>query len=296
VALHTLNIPLINFRGFFVHSSFKTYTIKKLFLIPILLLATYSCSPDEETQAPTLELRSEFTNETNSNVITDGIFAIWWDKNYDHEHLIESEFSFSKLRESRDKFLNDYGMVEPPSVEAGYFVNIYIHHENDVFQNNNWGNVVGGNSFGFPYWATGHGGTIDEANIFHEVFHLYQKGDRSPGFMYRGDSMWYNETTAQWVAFVNQPDLINSIVEAAALVLNPQLALWHSYSNKAPGDPVTWLYEVRQYALHGLLYYLTDVEGVSESIITSGFYAGTSLLPQEYLYENIGAENFRTFF
>ena len=58
--------------------------MKKLFLIPILLFIIYSCSLDELTQTQTLQLRSEFVNETNSNAITDGIFSIWWDRGYDY--------------------------------------------------------------------------------------------------------------------------------------------------------------------------------------------------------------------
>ena len=249
----------------------------------------------EEIETFDLKLRSEFANEINATVITKGIFAIWWDKNFEHDHLSESEFSFSKLEAIRDLSLNQLEMFEPPNVEEGYFLNIYIHHENDIFPEW-WGNGVGTNSYGLPYMTTGHEGLIDEANIFHEGFHLYQYKQNSPGFVYSGDSMWYTEATAQWVAFVNQPDLINSIVEAGALVLNPQLALWHSFSNRAPGDIVTWLYEVRQYALHGLLFYLTEIEGVIDNIITSGFSAGTEMLPQEYLYNNIGSEDFRVFF
>jgi uncharacterized repeat protein (TIGR02543 family) len=259
----------------------------------ISITATFQLIVDTN---PGLRLRSEFANENNANVVTSGIFAIWWDKNFEHQHQSESEYTFSLLSEIRDKSINKLGMPEPPNLAAGYYLNIYIHHANDIFSDKNWGNGVGTNSYGLPYMATGEGGTIDESNVFHEGFHLFQYNQNSPGFSYSGDGMWFTESSAQWFAFVNEPNLTNSIVEAAALVFNPQLALWHSFSNRASYDIVTWLYEVRQYALHGLLYYLTDIEDVNESLITSGFSAGTSLLPQEYLYENIGAESFRTFF
>ena len=259
----------------------------------ISITATFQLIVDTN---PELTLRSEFANENNSNVVTSGIFAIWWDKNFEHQHQSESEYTFKLLSEIRDKSINELGMPEPPNLAAGYYLNIYIHHDNDIFSDKKWGNGVGTNSYGLPFMTTGEGGTIDESNVFHEGFHLFQYNQNSPGFSYSGDGMWYTESSAQWFAFVNEPNLTNSIVEAAALVFNPQLALWHSFSNRASYDIVTWLYEVRQYALHGLLYYLTDIEDVNESIITSGFSAGTNLLPQEYLYENIGAESFRTFF
>ena len=57
--------------------------------------------------------------------------------------------------------------------------------------------------------------------------------------------------------------------EAGAIVGNPQLALWHSFKNQAPGDPAHnegkagWMYGVRQYGMHTLLVYLTDVGNVN---------------------------------
>ena len=80
----------------------------------------------EEIETFDLKLRSEFANEINATVITKGIFAIWWDKNFEHDHLSESEFSFSKLEAIRDLSLNQLDMFEPPNVEEGYFLNIYI--------------------------------------------------------------------------------------------------------------------------------------------------------------------------
>jgi len=34
----------------------------------------------------------------------------------------------------------------------------------------------------------------------------------------------------------------DAVLEAAAITANPQLALWHSFSNEAPGDPTDWYY------------------------------------------------------
>ena len=44
-------------------------------------------------------------------------------------------------------------------------------------------------------------------------------------------------------------DEIDAFVEAGAIVSNPHLSLWHSFSNQAKGDPTDWLYQVRQYVL-----------------------------------------------
>ena len=48
------------------------------------------------------------------------------------------------------------------------------------------------------------------------------------------------------------------------------------------------MYGVRQYGLHSLLLYLTTVEAVDRSVLTTGFYSGTSMSPQEYIYTNVG--------
>ncbi|MEC7987577.1 MAG: hypothetical protein VX278_20590, partial [Myxococcota bacterium] len=84
--------------------------------------------------------------------------------------------------------------------------------------------------------------------------------------------------------------------EVGALVESPHLALWHSFSNEAPGDPIDWMYQVRQYAMHAYLYYMTEVEGVPQEVISGGFYANTDASPQLYHYEQIGGDELREIF
>ena len=125
--------------------------------------------------------------------------------------------------------------------------------------------------------------------------------------------MWYIESSAQWYATLENSQDRNQFVEAGAIIANPQLALWHSFENhvrtvfdtfktfhmlclQGPDDPASnagrpgWMYGVRQYGLHTLLWYLTSVKGVNRDILTSGFYANTNLSPQEYFYSNIGKD------
>ena len=120
--------------------------------------------------------------------------------------------------------------------------------------------------------------------------------------LYRGDSQWYTETSAQWYKATWYPNDLDTYLGAATIIGNPKLALWHSFSNEAPEDPSHhegrpgWMYGVRQYSMHLLHMFLTEVKGVEKSLITDGFYAHTDLSPQEYFFTKIGPETFRGFF
>ena len=52
-----------------------------------------------------------------------------------------------------------------------------------------------------------------------------------------GDTQWYIESSAQWYMANHFPYDIMTYPQAGAIVGNPQLALWHSFSNEAPEDP-----------------------------------------------------------
>ena len=119
----------------------------------------------------------------------------------------------------------------------------------------------------------------------------------TPGFRYTGDSAWYIESSAQWYKAQNKPDLERTYVEAACVIANPQVALWHRPSiNGAPGDEDNWSTGVRQYGLHTLLMFLTEFKGLDKRFLVDGFYSKTDQLPQEYLFRNIGPSIFRSYF
>merc|ERR1719239_498787 len=86
-----------------------------------------------------------------------------------------------------------------------------------------------------PY-LTVPNGSLGGKRIWHEGFHIFQYSATSPGFEYGGDSMWYIESSAQWYMAQKMPNDRDIYVEAGAVIGNPQLALWHSFSNEAPGD------------------------------------------------------------
>lgn len=247
-----------------------------------------------ETEPAVLVLESPWATEETHRVEVDDIFAIWWDPNFDHDDDLSTMFGW--LKDIRQDCLHNLGMADPPNPAAGRYYNVYVHHGEDDSFPNEWGNGQGTDSLGMPFLTLPDGAHIDHGNVMHEGFHIFQYMSDSPGFAYAGDSQWYIEATAQWYRTLHQPDVVDLYVEAAALVENPQLTLWHSFSNEAPGDPTDWMYQVRQYAMHAYLYFLTEVSGVDSEIISGGFYAQTDRSPQEYHFENIGGDTLRSYF
>jgi len=250
--------------------------------------------PYEPPFPETLTLQPAFGDPDEMEVRTQGIWAIWWYPQFDHEQDVE--WMFAQLNDVRCRSLQDLAMQDPPNPGNGVYYNVYIHHgEDDAFPTE-WANGQGTDSFGNPYLSLPNGAHLEAANVNHEGFHVFQYSADSPGFAYAGDSQWYIETTAQWYTAFREPTLVDTFVEAGAIDGNPQLALWHSFSNEAPGDPTDWLFQVRQYGMHTYLFYLTEFAGVNRDIITSGFYNAVRESPQQYLYDGIGGDTLRGYF
>ena len=253
----------------------------------LAVLAAWGLCPQEYVINDCFELPIQ------AETMTNGIFAIHWSPQFDH--AADTVIMFEELNAIRDDCLNNLGMMDPPNPEGCFYYNIYVHHgENDAYPNG-WVNGQGTDPNNMPYLTLPAGLNTDRANTLHEGFHIFQYQASSPGFS-TNDAGWYIETTAQWYMSHNMPGDVNAFIEAGAIVANPQIALWHGFGNGAPGDPEDWYYLVRQYGMHTLLYYLVDVAGVSSDLMTNGFYSGTELRPQEYLYANIGGETFRGYF
>ena len=243
---------------------------------------------------PKLQLRTEFGSLNTLKVKTQGIFAIWWDPKFEHEADLPQLFSW--LEKIRKDCIENLGMADPPNPAAGYYYNVYIHHGKDDLLPEGWGNGQGTDKYNMPFLTLPVGAHLDKMNIHHEGFHIFQYSANSRGYEYWGDSQWYVESAAQWYQSDRNPTDESAFIEAGAISSNPQLALWHSYDNEAPGDARDWLYHVRQYGMHTYLFYLTNVAGVDAELITNGFYAKTELSPQAYHIEKIGGESLRGYF
>lgn len=237
------------------------------------------------TDTSNLTLRTLYGSIAECDHMIRDIFAVWWDKKYDYsdgaKNLLDS------LVQTRKCCLDVFAMSDPKGSDK-YYYNIYIHNGKDLFPDQ-WAQGQGTDDDGFPYLTIPSG--LTEANYtghVHEGFHIFQYDANSPGFAYRGDSQWFIEATANWFVSIRFPDKIENFITGGAVTANPQVPIWYSFGNKESGDLKNWQRNCHQYGMNLLLYYLTEIGKVSRDIMANGFYANTTELPQQYLYNQIG--------
>ena len=272
---------------------FSRYSIKQLTKISLVVLLLFSLSPVKAQ----FTINDVYGNLLECDTMTRSIYIVWWDKDFDYsmqvDVLLDSMISY------RNTCLDSMAMMDPPNPLDGYYYNVYIHtpgNSSGYFYPNNWGNGQGTDINGYPFLTFPNGVLSDWPNIAHETFHIFQYNANAPGFAYSGDSQWYIEASANWFAAKQNINEDRAFVEAESLVRMPHVPLWLSYDNYPASYPSNWQRYVHQYALALLLYYFTDVAGVSEDIITSGMYSGTEEMPQEYMFNVIGASQYRQYF
>ncbi|MFT5167449.1 MAG: hypothetical protein ACI8P3_002687 [Saprospiraceae bacterium] len=273
---------------------FATVSIKKIAkTISIIAILLLSFSPAKAQ----FTINNVYGNLVDCDTMTRGIYIVWWDHDFDYSG--EVDVLLDTMISYRNTCLNDMAMIDPPNPLDSFYYNVYIHspgNSNDIFNPFGWGNGQGTDSNGYPFLTLPNGVLNDWVNNSHETFHIFQYSANAPGFSYSGDSQWYIEASANWFAAKQNLSNPRAFVEAESLVRIPQVPLWLSYDNYPSAYPANWQRYVHQYAMALYLYYLTDVAGVPDSIITSGMYSGTSELPQEYFFNQLGGDVFRNHF
>ena len=257
-------------------------------------------------------IQNDYFDESVLDFRTSENFIVWWDKNWDHNHDAKDILKWAEF--TRNKGIS-YGMEVPPGSEQVY-INIYIHHKGnegnnniDVF-NDGWGNGVGTDSNGLPFWTCPKPETRTDVEPFltnstlHEVFHIMQhkSGNTYGTFPYSGHTSWYTEATASWFEKTFMPYSIsnenwyNYFNDFPSLKMNPHQSLWSSgiYLTEG-GNP--WNKTVQMYSLAQFFMYLNRINAISEGFIGASYYSQTTLTPQEYLYQNIPnlKEHFKNF-
>ncbi len=267
--------------------------------LPLEFVATIGASAVRGITVGGKTFSRQFTTKsvyTSPKFKIQGPFKVWWDATQDFSaHATDL---LKHLEDVRDQSWA-FGMRDTPSIRAGFYQNIYFHSPGDNPKPpGSGGNGVGTDSNKHPFFGTGGSYNVID-NHYHEGFHLFQYSANSPGFAYSGDSAWYIEASANWMASINLPLLEGVFPTASAIYSNPQLPLWRTFNSSYPSsfdEPKNWNRETHQYGLNTFLAYLTEVAKVPRSIIVQGFYAKTSLKPQAYLSSQIGAEAFREHF
>lgn len=235
-----------------------------------------------------------FADENETINMSRDIFVVWWDNDFDYTNEVDA--LLDQMIAYKAICINQLNMQNPPNPIDGYYFNVYLHGDGGYFDTNGWGNGVGTDSNGYPFFTLPYGSINDLINLSHETFHIFQYNATSSGFAYAGDSQWYIEGSANWFAATQYPNATRAFIEAESLVRIPHVPLWLSFENFPSTYPNNWQRFVHQYASAMLMYYLSEEKNVSHDIIVGGFYTNTTELPQEYLFNQIGGTNFRNYF
>ena len=245
-------------------------------------------------------INNEFATTSSCDTMTRGIFIIWWDNDFNYS--AQASTMLDSLAAIRTTCLNDLNMQDPLNAQDGYYCNIYIHTPDnplDTFFVNGWGNGVGGDANGYPFMTLPNFILGNELNLAHETFHIFQTHgmwDVTPGIYLTDDGGWFVETTAEWFAYKRYPNHEYAFITSEIIVRIPQVPLWLDWWNQPGNYPNNWQRTVRQYGLGTFLYYLTNVAGIPDTVLSATFYSGTNFTPQEYLYNQIGAVDWRNYF
>ncbi len=273
---------------------FSIYSIKKIATtISLFVILLFSFAPVKAQ----FTINSVYGNLEECDTMTRGIYIVWWDNDFSFSTQVD--VLLDSMNSYRNTCLNELLMSDPPNPIDGYYYNVYVHvpgNTNDIFYPYGWGNGQGTDSNGYPFLTLPDGVLDDWLNNSHETFHIFQYNANSPGFSYSGDSQWYIEASANWFAAKQNPSAPRAFIEAESLVRVPEVPLWLSFDNFPSYYPSNWQRYVHQYALALLLFYLTEEAGVSDNMITEGFFNGTDQLPQEYFYDQLGGPVFRNHF
>lgn len=249
---------------------------------------------DDNNNESQYKIKDVFSDLNKTTYFAKDIFVVWWDNKTNR--LDEADTLLDEMIILKDIILNDYCLQLPQSIIDGYFINIYLHADGGFYDSYGWGNGVGTDSNWYPYLTLPYWIITDKLNTSHETFHLFQHNLNSSGFRYEGDKQWYTEATANWFAYKQNPSAPRTFVTSEILARVPHVPIWTGWFNRPNSFPQNWQRENHQYALGQFLFYLTEEVGLSNCQLTNGYYANTTLNPQEYLYNNLGGNNLRNYF
>ncbi|MCK4816779.1 hypothetical protein KA005_13495, partial [bacterium] len=224
-------------------------------IIVSLILVTgliSGCSSKPETDTQSYFIKSTFASIDSCDYLTGECFIVWWDKRYDYS--TQAADVISTMSDVRKECIEIYKMSDPPNVLDGYYYNIYLHNDSDIYKHHGWGAGQGTDTNAYPFETIPvKYATLGDDLLNHEGFHIYQYMANSPGFGYEGDSQWYIEATANWYAALKNPEEKTNYVTASAVAAIPYVPMWYSWGNMEPGDPDNWQRGCHQYGMNVFL-------------------------------------------
>lgn len=164
-----------------------------------------------------------FADADETQYMTRDVFIVWWDKDFDYTATVDA--LLDRIIAHRMECLNELNMTDPPSVQDGFYQNIYMHGDGGYFDDNGWGNGVGTDSNGYPFYTMPYWIADDVVTIAHEIFHIFQYGANSSGFEYANDSQWFVEASANWFGARQDFTANGAFIEAESLVRMPHVPL-----------------------------------------------------------------------
>jgi hypothetical protein len=263
------------------------------------LIGTYGFRPMEGDElrarfvprdVGTRRLQNAFFDTTVLNYRTSENFVAWWDDRFDNNYIAKD---LLRQMEITRRMTDEWGIPPAPGSDQVY-INIYLHRPRaDVFDDG-WGQGVGTDRFGMPFYTApmpSHRVRITDSfcwcygNVWHEALHIHAWG--SGTFPYRGDHAWYVEASADWFEkyfTLNEGNVhlgYGTVHGTPAFLMQPQLRLW-----SPPGSP-RWSRGVHAYAAHLFLLYLSWNGLMPDDFVGRSYASRTTLTPQEYMVQNI---------
>jgi len=278
-------LPLTPTKGL---DSFASATATAASLAP-LSTAYPDCPPapaNLQWEKPLNDAHGQSLNDALLKVVTKlgSIFAVvYYENTEDEDSPLHDESHALYTLEWADKArceCLEMGLRDPYATTEGYLVPIYAF-ETDENPFGLSGNGVGTENYGIfdgvdggvPFIAStlqwfAEGTTVHEVNHIMTHYHQNTPGD---GFSYNGVSQWYSEAFAGWLSATMVPPMVDirdwpfSLSQTIADF--PHWPLWLTYDNGpfVPSGDDRWEVWNRQYGMAALLFYLTEVGGVSPS-------------------------------
>jgi len=293
---HLFPLPVIAFVLFLACSSEES--------IPVNTHIDSSDQGDDNTlSSDTLILNETLLNASSYTVITEGIYAYWWDTQFDYTEELPI---LKAWIEALQVDLNNLGIPNPTCFTEGFYTNIYIHNGKADSFPDEWGIGVGYDRLDLPYMTLPPDIAFKREDIVaHELFHIFQSSSYYEFIDFERAAHWIVEGLAEWYRMRTFKDTDRAFINVDAIQATPDISLWQVDArfkiNEAEYTEdelfaLGWVYGIRQYANGSFFYFLTEIKNISPTEVIQSMFHRQKITPQEYLFNSLGADNLRNLY